>query len=172
MMETYTSHVIKLPIIKRLNLMHKLWNKVSTDVEQRAKFVEKPREAAQKPGLTGSCCGAVGDCKYNARVARPWLDTATPRAVQSRCAGTANNASYILEHCAAGGRRCVDRIPRLGSPLLLRASRGDRTVSRLAARLAQTDAVILAHRVHLHRSQLYVHLHRSWWGPRLKTGPL
>jgi len=44
---THTRQVFanELPIIKRLNLMHKLWNKVSTDVEQRAKFVEKLRKS-------------------------------------------------------------------------------------------------------------------------------
>ena len=44
---THTRQVFAngLPTIKRLNLMHKLWNKVSTDVKQRAKFVEKLRKS-------------------------------------------------------------------------------------------------------------------------------
>ena len=34
-----------LPTIKRLNLMHELWNKFGTDVKQRAKFIEKLRKS-------------------------------------------------------------------------------------------------------------------------------
>ena len=34
-----------LPTMKRLNLMHELWNKFGTDVKQRAKFIEKLRKS-------------------------------------------------------------------------------------------------------------------------------